>query len=653
MNFYQHQESARSRSAFLYTLFGISVAGLVVCFYLITMLVFRAWRPYEYPTLWDASLFWQVGGVIVASVVLGMVLKRAELSQGGAAVAELVGGRPVAPNTTDPTERRFLNVVAEMSIAAGVPVPKVYVLSEEDGINAFAAGFTPGDAAIAVTKGALRSFDRDELQAVVAHEFAHILNGDMRINVRLISVIAGIRVLGETGEAIVARVLRSSGRRGYLHSNRDGAGAFVVLIPAFALWGLGYLGVFFARLIQLAASRQREYLADAAAVQFTRNGSAMASALKKIGGFQHRSTINSPGAQQMSHLFFSPIESFSALFATHPPLEERIRRIEPDFNGQISEFVPSDTGVDGASFASMHSGDFGRPQSGSPGFKSSSESDSSGSLMQPEALRIAAHLIGQIPQSLLDARNEPVDAIAVVYCLFLDRRPEIRTRQANELAKVAHRAIRQSMQRHFDVVQSLAPPLRLPLAELLFSSLRILSPAQMEQFSREIGLLQAADSHIEVFDYALQRCIRVWMMEASGITRSRSVQFAAFNAVANDFIVVLGAVAWAGTDDELAAGEAFARGRIAFRSDDVSRFKLPAKGAGSFAQLDVAIDRLAASSPFLRRSLIEGVAAVVMADKQLTHAEADLVRVVSLALASPIPDSLHSALNGTPFSATH
>jgi Zn-dependent protease with chaperone function len=643
VNFYQHQADARSRSARLYALFGVALTAIIATIYIATIFALRLGVPTSGFTFFEPGILFIVLCFVAATVVLGGWLKHSELKAGGAAVAEMVGGRPVATNTTDPAERRLLNVVDEMSIAAGVPVPRVYLLPDESGINAFAAGYSPGDAAVAVTRGALRAFNREELQAVVAHEFAHITNGDMRINIRLISTIAGISVIGATGGAIMRNMFRGAGRSRSRSSRNGGGGLMVIFAVALALWLIGYIGVFFAKLIQRAASRQREFLADASAVQFTRNGVAMANALKKIGGYKFGSDVDSPDAAQMSHLFFGSIRSFSALLSTHPPLDERIRRIEPGFDGKIAPFEPA-ANDDSPAFADL--GVAQLTQAAATGLDHSSTVAAT-DREHPhgdDALAAAASLIDHIPQSLLDARMEPASAIAVVYCLLLDHRPDIRARQATQLAQTTHAAIGEAMRSHAADVMALPPALRLPLAELLFSGLRALSTAQVEQFIRELDGLRSADGRIDVFEFALMRCVRSWMLEATGHRRRRSVQFTSFHGVAGDFAVILGAVARAGSRSEADANEAFARGRVVLRAAEAARLSLPSVDATTFAALDVAIDRVASASPFLRRSLIDAVVAAAFADQRINATEADLVRVLALALETPIPDSVRGAI---------
>ena len=271
--------------------------------------------------------------ILVATAVLttlfivgASLFKTSVLSAGGGRVASSMGGTLVPADVHDPLRRRLRNVVEEMSIASGVPVPEIYVLEEESGINAFAAGFTPSDAAIAVTRGALEILDRNELQGVIAHEFSHILNGDMRLNIRLMGVLFGIMVLG-----LIGRLIIRGGYHTSIVSSRRNRGAPAVLIIGLGLALLGSIGVFFARLIKAGVSRQREFLADASAVQFTRQSEGIASALKKIGGYSGSSLIRAVDPEEVSHMLFGTGAKFSSLFATHPPLLERIKALDPNF----------------------------------------------------------------------------------------------------------------------------------------------------------------------------------------------------------------------------------------------------------------------------------------------------------------------------------
>ena len=325
MNFFDHQRAAKGTTLKLVFLFAVAVVALVAAIDVAAVLALM-YLSSDYQEI-DASSMLAVVVVVSAFTLLiiagGMLFKTLALRQGGAAVAASVGAVPVDPTTTDPQLRRFVNIVEEMSLASGVPAPRLFVMPREPGINAFAAGFTPADAAIAVTGGALAQLNRDELQGVIGHEFSHILNGDMRLNIRLIGLLSGILLIGMIG----LRTLQFGGR------GSDSKGALPFVVFAFAIMALGYIGVFFANVIKAAVSRQREWLADASAVQFTRQTDGLEGALKKIGGIPTGSRLrDSRNAAEVSHMLFGEgaRRSFASLFATHPQLTDRIKALNPE-----------------------------------------------------------------------------------------------------------------------------------------------------------------------------------------------------------------------------------------------------------------------------------------------------------------------------------
>ncbi len=319
VDFFARQESARGTSVKLVALFTLAVIAIIAAIDLVVFVVTSRGTT-------GGTVAWIVVATVVTILIItgGTVSKMVALRGGGSAVALSVGAVPVDPTTSDPQLRRFINVVEEMSIASGVPMPRLFVLEREAGINAFAAGYTPADAAITVTGGALHQLNRDELQGVIGHEFSHILNGDMRINVRLIGLLAGILLLGLIGLRVLA--FGGGGR------SRDNKGSPILFI-AIAFLVLGFVGQFFAQLIQAAVSRQREWLADASSVQFTRQTTGLAGSLKKIAGLPTGSALQDTASErQVNHMLFGEGKrSFSALWATHPPLIERIQALEPGF----------------------------------------------------------------------------------------------------------------------------------------------------------------------------------------------------------------------------------------------------------------------------------------------------------------------------------
>ncbi|MDO8345317.1 MAG: M48 family metallopeptidase, partial [Cellvibrio sp.] len=339
MNFFEHQDRARRKTNHLILLLMLAVLSLVA----ITTLLFAAfvyfgqehtsanagetlgvWQGIMQALSFETFLWIALG---VSSVVaLGSLFRFFQLRAGGKTIAEAMGGRLLSGNTADADERKILNVVEEMAIASGTAVPPVYLI-EDDAINAFAAGYHPQDAVIGITRGCIHALSRDELQGVIAHEFSHIFHGDMRINMRLISLLHGILVIGLIGEFL----MRTAGNRSVRRSSKDSS-PVAILALGLGLLVIGYSGIFFGNLIKAAVSRQREFLADASAVQFTRNPEGIAGALKKIGGSSHGSQLQNEHAAEFSHMYFGQgVKSFFTLMATHPPLEDRIKRIQPNW----------------------------------------------------------------------------------------------------------------------------------------------------------------------------------------------------------------------------------------------------------------------------------------------------------------------------------
>jgi Zn-dependent protease with chaperone function len=335
--FFDNQDAARRNTARLVFLFALAVVAINGMLYALAVALTGAQQDPHTGQVsvvlqwWQPELLATVSLATLAIVAAGSLYKIAQLRGGGAVVAESLGGTLVTADTGDPDERRLLNVVEEMAIASGTPTPPVYLLRDEPGINAFAAGFTPGDAVVGVTSGCVRQLSRDELQGVIAHEFSHVLSGDMRLNIRLMGVIHGILIIGIIGFFL----MRSSMFAGHGRRGRDNS-AMAMLAAGVGLMIIGFLGTFFGNLLKASVSRQREFLADASAVQFTRNPEGIAGALKKIGGYEGGSILESPNAPESSHLFFSQglRSGLQMLFSTHPPLDARIRQLDPSWEGE-------------------------------------------------------------------------------------------------------------------------------------------------------------------------------------------------------------------------------------------------------------------------------------------------------------------------------
>ena len=349
MNFFEHQDQARRKTGMLVGLFVVAVAGLIVGTYVLIMSLYlggleQASQQREMlinqfgpDTFWRPDIFVGVALAVFLVVGGGSLYKTAQLSGGGEPLALSLGGRRLLSDSSDPVERKVLNVVEEMALASGLPVPPVFMMDREQGINAFAAGYQPEDAVIGVTRGCVENLSRDELQGVIAHEFSHILNGDMRLNIRLIGIVHGILLVGLIGYYTLRIAAASGSRRS---SNDKGGGGLAFLGLGLGLMAIGFIGTLIGNLIKAAVSRQREFLADASAVQFTRDPNGIAGALKKIGGFNAGSKVTVAKATEASHMFFAT--GVAELFATHPPLAKRIARIDAFWQAEMAAERPEE-----------------------------------------------------------------------------------------------------------------------------------------------------------------------------------------------------------------------------------------------------------------------------------------------------------------------
>jgi len=568
----------------------------------------------------------------------GTLFRTAQLRKGGAAVAELLGGRRVDPMTQDHGERVLLNVVEEMSIASGLPVPAVFVMDREGGINAFAAGHTSQDAAVAVTRGMLENLSRDELQGVVAHEFSHILNGDMRLNVRLMGLLFGILLLTVVGRGILRGTM--GGGRMRSSGSRKGGGGQIALL-GLALVILGYLGVLVGRLIQAAVSRQREFLADAAAVEFTRNPSGLAGALRRIGAAADGSRLQSHHAQEASHLFFaSGLKSgLSGLTATHPPLPERIQRIDPRWDGSF-EVPPARVPGRGREERTVGTVSGGRPSGGAllgpeallPGvFLASAGSPG------PEHLAHARQLLTDVPEGIREEIRTAEGALAVVLALLLGDDPEVRERQ---WARIGDALGPQAAGRVAGLHPRLAgvgPESRLPLLELSLPALRGLPRERGNALGSTIGALIRADGEILPFEFAVFHLVRrnLPMGKGDALPSSR-LGATPLSRLRGEAEILLSAVARSGSGGDAEMEAAFRTGAALLPGEVGSWRLLPAEGV-SLDRVDEALSRLEGGAPAVRKQVLEAAAAVVLADARVELHEAEMLRALAEALEVPIP----------------
>ncbi|MBM4355187.1 MAG: M48 family metallopeptidase, partial [Deltaproteobacteria bacterium] len=517
-------------------------------------------------------------------------------------------------------ERRLMNVVEEMALASGIPVPSVYVLDNEQGINAFAAGRTTADAVVAVTRGALDQFTRDELQGVIGHEFSHILNGDMRLNIRLIGLLGGLLALATVGR-IVWR-LGSVGRK------KDGM-AFAVLGLAVML--IGYIGVLVGRLLQAAISRQREFLADASAVQFTRNPQGIGGALRRIAGWGNGSKVVSPNAEESSHMFFgAPLAS---LFASHPPLGERIRRLEGA--RAVPEGIPGRGEEPSAAAASAVAGLAGG-LGAHASHRSSGFADGLGRL-SPETVAAGGGVLAAIPQQVRDTVDTPLGASALTCALLLDQDPGLRQKQLDRLSALGGELVARETAALYPRLSSMPDSMRLPLLDLALPALRELSRTQMLKLAEALRELARADDRITPFEFCTLWLVerRVGLLSGRMRSRSKSLSVAEYR---RHVAVLLSAMAWAGGASREDAVAAFCAGATPLDSSLTGIDLLPPEAAMS--ALGRTLDALAAAGARPRSQAWLACERTVLADRQVRVEELELLRVVGLALDLPLPPRL-------------
>ena len=650
MDFFARQDQARRNTKLLVFYFVVAVVLIIASVYFASLLIFQGATTYRHQgevasfALWNPKLFLLAAGGTLAVITCGSLFKTAQLSSGGSAVAESLGGRLVDSNTRDPHERKLLNVVEEMAIASGVPTPQVYVMDHEQGINAFAAGHSPNDAAIGVTRGCIATLKRDELQGVIGHEFSHILNGDMRLNLRLMGIIFGIVCL-----AVIGRILLSSRSGNSKEKNPLPLLGLVLLI-------LGWVGVFFAQLIQAAVSRQREFLADASAVQFTRNPDGLSGALQKIGAVHEGSRLETKHAQEASHMFFGNAlksSAFSAL-ATHPPLEERIRAIDPNWDGKFP-----DPAVAQAEDQETNPGKQAKPRSafppiipgfpaGASGFATAATAIQAASILpdlgNPTSLhlRYAVELRESLPENIRAAARDPMGATALLYALLLSDDASTRATQLAELTRRADPATNERTVALWPEVSPLAQRARLPLVNLALPALRRMRADEFQKFNATLSWLIESDEQIVLFEFVFQKIIQRQIAPHFTRARPSATQYCTLKPLAPDCAVLLSALAHTGQTEPAEIAKAFQNGAPYVRTAGVA-LTLRSREECGLTEINHSLDRLAQSVPQIKKNLIEACVRVVAADGVIQESEAELLRGIAETLDCPMPPFLSAA----------
>jgi Zn-dependent protease with chaperone function len=642
MNFFDAQDQARRTTRWLVFVYIVATALIVLG---VTLIVGFALvgasmdgSRYSFPGMLAANpVPLLITALLTTLFIVGAsIYKTSILSAGGGRVAQDMGGTLVPASAPDPLRRRLRNVVEEMAIASGVPVPEIYVLEEESGINAFAAGYAPGDAAIAVTRGTLELLDRDELQGVIAHEFSHVLNGDMRLNIRLMGVLFGILILGLMGRMIV----RGGYHARFMSSSRN-RGTPVVFVVGLGLAILGSIGVFFARLIKAGVSRQREYLADASAVQFTRQAGGIASALKKIGGYKEASYLTAANPEEVSHMLFGSGARFFGMFATHPPLTDRIRALDPSFKESDYPVVKPKSLSD--TMAEDHVQAMAPAVTGTEPGAATSELpqalvDSAGH-PDPQHVVYAQQLRQSIPESLYDAAHSAELAFLLVIALIIDRSGESSERQLSLAEEQLGADRSRVIWRLYDELSGISPKYRLPLLEIAFPALKLRPEAQLEYLVKLTSRMIDVDGHVDLYEYCFYRVLRTNLGQAidpSGRPGRPRVGRREMRQAAVDLLAVL---ADYGHDDDTSSEKAFEAGKVRF-GKWADNHTYSSKERYSLRTLDRSLDVLAALNGKGRRAMLEAITIVAVHDDEITIAEAELIRTICASLDVPLPPLL-------------
>ena len=638
MNFFESQATAKRNTGKLIFLFALAVLSLIVITNFLVMAVLSfggagmTSMAAKTGVHFDLMMFLIIGAIVSSIVLFGSLYKISSLSGGGARIAEMMNGRLVVSGSADPAERRVLNIVEEMAIASGTSVPPVYLM-EESGINAFAAGYSPSDAIVAVTRGTIDTLSRDQLQGVIAHEFSHILHGDMRINIRLIGVLHGIMVLGIIGYHLL---------RGGAYSRRSKDSGGIVFV-GLALVIVGFVGTFFGNLIKAAVSRQREYLADASAVQFTRNPDGIGQALMQIARNHDRSYIKNPKSAEISHALFEEgqVSALSRLYATHPPLNDRILAILPRWKGDYEE---SDWDRSVLAAAEQKEKPFEQSRrekatailTGATGVLLADAVINQVGNPDGKHLDYADALVRKIPQLFLDAAREPSGARAIIYFLVLSKDESVRGRQLKVLQSSADIGVFDELQKLYQYVSEIAAQQRLPLVTIALSSMRQLSKNQYQLFRGNFKTLVEIDKKMSLLEWSLQKIVMHSLDAVFGKDEAPYFRKKNLKSCKKSVSVLLSILTHSTLQDGISNEETFAAGADELKMS----LQLIAVSELDFDTLNNSLDDLADLKPLQKPALIKACVRCITADGKIQAIETELLRAIAATIDCPVPPLL-------------
>lgn len=627
MNFFKHQDKARQNTQLLFGLFPLFIFMMIVIFYIIMLLLKLMWNysiDAESSIWWHPDLFYRVSLVTIGFITFTSSFKIISLRKGGRVIAKELGGRLILTETASEQEQQLLNIVEEMAIASGIPVPKVYLLYKEPSINAFAAGFSLNDAVIGVTRGSIEHLNRDELQAVIAHEFSHILNGDMRLNLVLIGLLHGFLSIFLTGKAI-SRV-RFNGEEDYS------------LWPfGFILMAIGGVGLIFGRSIQAAVSRQREFLADAYAVQFTRNSDAVSRALQKLQ--QMDSRLLTPKAEAVSHIFFGNAVSiyfFKEQFATHPPIPIRIRRVSG-----IKVKVKKTSASYRNSLQSNNSLVMGFDNNNYQTTKPQQIINQIGTVT-PKHFDFTQQLLAELPESLKLGIRETQTAQTILFALALENQSsQIQEKQITWLRQVQSEEVVNSSIKFNQEISQLDSNLYLSIIDLTIPALRQLSLKESQRVCKCVKGLALAKGKVSVKDFVINLILWHRLQPVLEPDINIPIKFNSIEEIWSDCLLVLSALAQIGENNPDSAAYAFSSGL--FRLPGAAQQEKPkAPIKCNFSDLKKSIENLRQATPKLKQTIVDACSHTVLIDNKITDQEKDLLRAIAMTLDCPIPPFLNS-----------
>lgn len=653
MDFFESQELARKNTKRLIFLFVLAVFAIIVAIFALAVTAMSIATQAEGDQIFAIATDWRLIVVVVAGVLAvvgtGSATKMFALRSGGQTVASMLGGRRIVGNSRDLLDRKVSNVVEEMALASGTPVPPVYILDNEPSINAFAAGYTVDDAVIGINRGTAEKLNREELQGVVAHEFSHILNGDMRMSLRMVAILNGILLISLIGGYMFHAISRTGYHRRGGGDGKEQGGKIILLLIAAGLYAIGSIGLFFGRWIKATVSQQREYLADASAVQFTRMPDGIAGALKMIGGTAEMSLMQAGSAEEISHMFFGNCRK-SFMFATHPPLIKRIQKIDEHFDGNFKRFVSEreerrkrrQAALEKEREKKKRVFDF------LPGVDQFDQFDSMKFPINPimliagigiptqDDVEFSELMVGEIPDALLHAARETFNARCIVFASLLDERDQIHQKQIDIIGQHEIKGTVEATLQMQQLLKQLPKTLRLAVFEIIQGTLSGMSPSQYPVFRNTVDALIMADEKVSLFEFFLSHHLLVHLDRCFHPQPKPANVYKNCSQLTAEICELLSVLVTAGHTAEAESQAAFAAAiKEVFpdATDPGSKFVADWQPE----RLSQSLKKACAALPMVKKEILTAAVVAIAHDRIYTVDEVELFRAMSESLDCPVP----------------